>query len=245
MARPAIWLDDKKFLPFSLYALLIAVLGALIVECIKDLGKDAHLLWWTAVLSAVVLSMGLFYNRSLQRWLAEHQRVLSLDLNERVPAKSRGLVLLVSRGVGVSSGKWAIHYHASQLTHLWLVHSSDQESIDGAIALQVEARQHNPNVAVFPRLLNDLSNVEAALDLVRSIHRDARHQGLSPSDIICDFTGMPKAPSAGMVLACIGPEERLQYMRPVKFNPDGSPDPSGESVPVEIQLRYENLESLD
>ena len=245
MAKPAVWLDDKRFLPFSFYALLIAVLGALLVEGIKgEWEKHPNVFYWTLALLFLVSVMGLYYHRDLRKWLAT-SAPQPLSLRESSPPPLRGLVVLVSRGLGVSSAKSAIDHHHSRLEFLWLIHSSDQGSLDGCAQLEGYLLAKAPRAVAIRHLLVDVANVEIALKLVQLIQHEAKAKGISPHDFICDFTGMPKPPGAGMVLACLAPQYRLQYMRPTHTNPDGSPDPNAPSIPVEVHLRYEDLEPAE
>lgn len=41
------------------------------------------------------------------------------------------------------------------------------------------------------------------------------------------------------LLACLLPEYRLEYMEPLGYLPDGRPDPSVGSRPVEVDIAYE------
>ena len=65
-------------------------------------------------------------------------------------------------------------------------------------------------------------------------------KGLAENDIMCDFTGMTKHMSAGMIFACAPKEARLQYMHPKGFLADGRADPdAGPSEPVEVEIAYQ------
>jgi hypothetical protein len=48
---------------------------------------------------------------------------------------------------------------------------------------------------------------------VDSIYRDATDEmGLAEQSIVADYTGGTKSMTAGMVLACVSPNRRLQYI---------------------------------
>ena len=72
------------------------------------------------------------------------------------------------------------------------------------------------------------------------IRKQLQREGLAENDIVCDFTGMTKHMSAGMIFACAPREARLQFMHPRRFLADGRADPeAGPSEPVEVEIAYQ------
>ena len=56
---------------------------------------------------------------------------------------------------------------------------------------------------------------------VEKIRRQMLRQEIKDNDIVCDFTGLTKHMSAGMIFACAPKEARLQYMHPKRFLANG------------------------
>ena len=234
--------NPKLFAAFSLYALFLAVFGAIVVEQVKHwagLHFDPGVL--TAACVAMFLLVNVAYDRRLRGWL-RHSEPIGL-FEDRTVKASRGLMLLVSRGDGVRQATWAIQHHRTRLTHLWLIHSSDSEEV--AKSLRTQTEQDLPAITVRLMQLPNLGSVELAKQLVEQVQTEAKLAGLDWDDLICDFTGMTKPVSAGVVLANVGPHARLQYMEPTKTLPDGRPDPEAPSKPVGIRLNYDPLERAE
>ena len=228
--------NPKLFVAFSLYALFLAVFGAIVVEQVKHwagLHFDPGVL--TVACVVVFLLVNIAYDRRLRGWLRPSEPIGLFE--DRTVKPSRGLMLLVSRGEGVRQASWAVQHHRARLSHLWLVHSSDSEEI--AKLLRTQTEQDLPGIKVRLLQLPNLGSVELAKQLVEQVRTEAKLAGLEWDDLICDFTGMTKPASAGVVLANVHPHARLQYMEPTKTLPDGRPDPESPSKPVEIRLHYE------
>ena len=234
--------NPKVFVAFSLYALFLAVFGAIIVEQFKHwAGGQFDPGPWTVGCVLLFFLVNLVYDRRLRGLLGPSQPIGLFEDHAVKP--SRGLMLLVSRRDGVRQATWAIEHHKQRLTHLWLIHSSDSE--DAADALREQAGKDLPSVRVRLLPLVNLGSVELAKELVDQVRTEAKLAGLEADELVCDFTGMTKPASAGVVLANVHPHARLQYMEPTKTLPDGKPDPDAPSRPVGIRLRYEQLERAD
>jgi hypothetical protein len=83
-------------------------------------------------------------------------------------------------------------------------------------------------------------SIVEAKEEVEKIRKRMLRQGLEANDIMCDFTGMTKHMSAGMIFACAPKEARLQYMHPRRFLDDGRADPeAGPSEPIEVEIAYQ------
>ena len=156
---------------------------------------------------------------------------------------AQGLVLLVSKGpAGLSGCICAVDYHKSMLTHVWLVHSADEGSVENAGKIEEHCRGLGlaaGAVKVNRRVIENVFSIEMAKAHIDFVRQEAHGYGIRDRDLICDFTGMNKPVSAGVVLACVRPEHRLQYMEPLGFLEGGAPDPAAGSVPVEVDVRYD------
>lgn len=232
--------DPKSLWQFTLYAFLIGLLGALTPEALKaifgaDEGHPWHaVFWWFGVFLIIAFILRV-YDPAFRRWLNTRTEIMPLKIYSSLTVRSaRGLVLLVSRGAGVSAGLSAVRYHRETLQHLWLIHSSDAGSVDGAARIA-----STTNATAHWKPLGDVFSIEMTKALVEGIRHEAHRLGVLDEDLICDFTGMTKPVSAGVVLACLLPEHRLQYMEPTGYLSDGRPDPGAGSRPVEIDVAYE------
>ena len=238
--------DPNRLLLFTVYAFLIGLLASLTPEVLKEFfaGPDAGTRWypgiWRLAILGLVVALFLIYSPAVKRWLAASSALAPLTLTSDYKVRfAKGLVLLVSRGEGVHSGICAIDYHRPELTHVWLLHSSDPGSIEGREKIERHCSEVAPAVKVEARLIHNIFSIEGVKALVESIRREAKGKGICDADFICDFTGMNKPVSAGVVLACIRPENRLQYMEPTQFLADGKPDSRVPSHPVEVLLSYD------
>jgi hypothetical protein len=241
MPRVAGPLNPKFFTPFSLYALLIAALGALIVESIKfDPGTAEGSGWtpyaWTAGTALLFVAINVAYDAGLRKLMRPKILVLNIRSSGRV-VPARALVLLVSRGDGASSARWAIKWHESALEWLWLIESTDPESRKQADELEEVGRGLGRGVKVYREVLHNLFSIGVAKATIDSVIRRARHAGFADDEIVCDLTGMTKSVSAGMLLAFVQTGGRLTVMEPERILESGRPDPAGESFPVEIDKK--------
>jgi hypothetical protein len=245
MAAPAP-LDPERFIPFTLYALLIGIAAGLTVEVIKDgfePPSEGHRLYlWILFGIGALLLMVLSrkYDKWLRQIIERRNSLVSLNLyssTDVTPAK--GLLFLVSRGAEGPYANYAIDHHRGVLTHLWLLHSSDEGSIHNLAQITSHCRETVPHVKVEARQMDTMFSIEIAKAQVELVRLEAHVAGINDEEFICDFTGMTKPVSAGAVLACIRPEHRLQYMEPRGFLPDGRPDPAAGSRPVEVKVGYD------
>jgi hypothetical protein len=189
---------------------------------------------------ATLIVLIVLFDPVLRRWHKARTQVITLNLTSSKHVKpASGLVLLISRGDGVRSGMYAIDHHGDSLTHVWLLHSSNQESIEGADQVEAHCRERAPKAQVEKRLVADMFSIEMSKALVETLRNEAHRAGLKDHEFICDFTGMTKPVSAGVVLACVRPEHRLQYMEPLRFDKDGKPDRDAGSRPVEVDVSFE------
>ena len=237
--------DPKYFIFFTIYALLIGVAASLTVEVVKDgfdgSGKHHVYLWvvWGVALALLGISFRM-YDPAVRAWIRGRNAYLRLNLASFTNVRpARGLVLLVSRGKGVMSAIYAVDYHRETLLHLWLIHSSDGGSLEGVAQIRRHCRECAQQIDIRTRQIDNVFSVEMARALVDFIRQEAYSFGIVDQDFICDFTGMNKPVSAGVVLACLRPEHRLQYMESRGFLPDGGPDPLAGARPVEVELNLD------
>jgi hypothetical protein len=239
-------LDPEKFIPFTLYALLIGIAAALTVEVIKDgfePPREGHRLYLWILLGMGALSL-VILSRKYDKWLGQiigrRNSLVSLNLyssTEVAPAK--GLLFPVSRGGEGPYANYAIDHHQRKLTHLWLLHSSDAGSLHNLEQIRSHRRATAPEVKIKLHQVDDMFSIEIAKSLVEFVRQEAKAADIRDDEFICDFTGMTKPISAGVVLACIRPEYRLQYMEPGGFLSDGRPDPGAGARPVEVRIGYD------
>ncbi|MFQ6102121.1 MAG: hypothetical protein ACE5OS_12930 [Anaerolineae bacterium] len=147
---------------------------------------------------------------------------LELVPEEARPPRFPGLIVLVGPGrKGANrdelSHNAAIEYHLSQeeaggepLRVCWLIATA---GVTGSVPVARAVRQrYGDRCELIIRELANPFDLEDAYELVRRIYaQEAVEHGLSPAQVIADFTGGTKPMSAGMVLAC---RDRwpMQYM---------------------------------
>lgn len=232
--------DPKWLWQFTFYAFLVGLLGALTPEALKDIlgageGRAWYpWLWWLAVFAVIVILLR-FYDPAIRRWISARGGIAPMKIYSNLAVRpARGLLLLVSRGPGISAGISAVKYHGDALQHLWLIHSSDRSSVEGAALIASKT-----SATSYMKPIGDVFSIEMTKALVDTIRQQAHRLGLGDEDLICDFTGMTKPVSAGVVLACLLPRYRLEYMEPLGYLSDGRPDPDTGSRPIEVEIGYE------
>jgi hypothetical protein len=240
MARkPHRALDPANFTLSILILLLVGVEGGLGTEVLK--GTADRRVWTAAgVILALVAGLGFALSERIQRWVRRSRQFQRVETTKRV-TRARALVVFVSMKAGRSSARDAAFYHAADgvLQHLWLLTSVAAEADSDWV--RAEVIRNYPAVKVYPSVyLSDMYSIVEAKEEVEKIRKRMLRQGLEANDIMCDFTGMTKHMSAGMIFACAPKEARLQYMHPRRFLDDGRADPeAGPSEPIEVEIAYQ------
>ncbi len=236
------WLSPSNFGPASLYLLMLGALGTVLVE----LDKEYHwvrLEWLGITLAACAFLGGYRLVHRLRRVLASGKEVVNITENEAVRAAA-ALIAFVSQMNGRTSALQAAGYHIGRgsLKHLWLITTRAAESDGIWVSEEIKARDASITVHEL-QFLDDKDNIREAKVLVEHLrNRAMREFRVQEADIICDFTGLTKNASAGMILACAPKDARLQYMVPNKIMPDGRADPSAGSRPREVFIQYHVIE---
>jgi len=197
------------------------------------LGQNpAQLLQLLAVGIAVAVSLWVLYlalRQGRPRWV--------LVPREQQPPTYPGLVVLVGPGrpdedpLG-QSARPAIEYHlaaqdpGAALRVCWLLTSEP-----GVPAAEAFRQQYAPRCRVLVCPIDRAFDVQETYEAVRRIYQEqAPAEGLTPEQVIADFTGGTKMMSAGLVLAC-GDRWPMQYMT-------GRKDKGGiRSVPLLVRFQ--------
>jgi hypothetical protein len=235
-------LSPRNFWPASLYLLLLGVLSAVLVE----LNQNYHwvrLEWLAVALLLVVLIGGYRLFERLRRAIAKGTEMVSLVEKEDVGG-AVALIVFVSQGPGKTSGLQAAIYHAGKgtLRHLWLITTRAAESDAQWVIEQI--RSQRPDLQIHEiQFLDDKDSIQEAKSMVEHLRQRAMAEfRVAEPDIICDFTGLTKNASAGMILACAPKPARLQYMVPNRVDDGGRADPSAGSRPREVFIQYMIIE---
>lgn len=204
----------------------------------------------TAILGALLLGLVL----ALFDLPVELRRVFSrptLRTSEPV-APRRGLVTLVSPGpAGSPQTRDAIEYHlagadgAVRLEHCWLIAGPSEgaaspTSLDNAQTLYDEFGKRGVTVHLEP--LKSSEDPKEVYRAVLQIYQDAlAYCGLSPAEMIADFTAGTKSMTFGMALACADRGWALQFMRVMRdkdFDAQGRARGSAKSTPVLVDVDF-------
>lgn len=229
-------LNPRNFWPASTYLVLLGVLSAELVEL-----NNAHHWISNGLLTLMLLVLvgigGYRLFHRLRRASSRRREVVTIIENEGVRAAA-ALIAFVSQGPGRSSALQASEYHAKigTLRHLWLVTSHAAEGDALWVKAQLEGQQVRVHELQF---LEDKDSIPETKRLVEHLRARAMKEFHIPEDdLICDFTGLTKNASAGMILACAPKPARLQYMVPNRPLADGRADTTAGSLPREIFIRY-------
>lgn len=188
----------------------------------------------------------------------DKQEPLVLVPRDARPKPMPGLIALVGRGRPGEEAKIegqaavkAIRYHlgdgdgstqdaagGAALKVCWLVASTGEKGSVG-MARQIRKLCDRPGCAIEIREVGNAFSVQDTYDVVQEIYNheiygeEFKALGLSPDQVISDFTSGTAPMTAGMVLAC-GRYRPMQYTtgRPAK-----SGEPEIASVPLLVQFR--------
>ena len=167
--------------------------------------------------------------------VARRQRGFTVE-SGGLPPPSRGLICLVSNRESVLR---AVEHHAGVLERLWLVHTQESEELAKALKNEAVAAHELERYQVKLEPIGGLrlqTDTEAA---VRGIFDSLGRLRLKDTDVVCDFTGMSKPASAGMIVACLSRSRKLQYS-PFDYSPDAQGrmkvDPTKPLDPVYIHI---------
>lgn len=238
--QPHILLDPANFWLSLLTFLLVGVAGSLAAQLFSTPGEGKIWAYLTVVL-ALVGVLGFLLSASVQRWLRRNRGFIRLNIHRPV-IRAKALIVFVSKGAGSSSALDAALYHAEEdvLKELWIITS--EEASDDAARVRQEVARLYPKVTVHPPVcVTSIHDIQEAKTEVENIRRKCLQKYQSERDVICDFTGLTKHMSAGMIFACAPREARLQYMHPRRVLPaDGRADPAGAaSEPMEVEIAYQ------
>lgn len=235
-------LSPANFGPASFYLLLLGILSAVLV----DLNSQHHLIsleWLALLLVATALLGGYRLLHRLQRAVSRGREVITLIEQDTVKGAA-ALIVFVSQGAGRTSALQAAEYHANlrSLKHFWLITTRAAESDAEWVRQEIAARHAEIRIHEL-QFLEDKDNIREAKSLVEHLRKRAIDEFLvSEAEVICDFTGLTKNASAGMILACAPRDARLQYMVANRLTPDGRADPSAGSRPREVFIQYTVVE---
>lgn len=188
--------------------------------------------------------------------LREKQEPLVLVPRDARPPRMPGLIALVGKGkpgekveIERQAAAQAIRYHlgddaaagageGAALKVCWLVASAGEKGSIG-VAREIRKLCEKPGCTLEVREVGNAFSVQDTYDIVQKIYNQEIYGakfaelGLSPEQIICDFTSGTAPMTAGMVLAC-GQYRPMQYMTGRRAR-DGEPEIA--SVPLLIEFR--------
>lgn len=125
----------------------------------------------------------------------------------------------------------AVRHHAPTVEHCWLLCSvgkgggDDQFEVAERLVQQVVAAAGRGAIQVHPEPVADVNDITGVALVVDGIYVQARRRfGLRPEEVIADITGGTAAMSAGVVIATLPQERRLQYVRQDREVPLVTPD---------------------
>lgn len=206
--------------------LVILLLSGLLVPLTTNLGSSwlETTLGQTSnrLLQLLALGVALVVGLWVLNLALDREEPVELVPEEERPPRYPGLIVLVGtgrKGAGPEelSHQPAIEYHLEReeagsepLRVCWLIATG---GLMGSVpvARQVRSR-YSDRCQMHLRVLADAFDVEEAYHLAHRIYtQEATECGLTPDQIIADFTGGTKPMSAGVILAC---QDRwpMQYM---------------------------------
>jgi hypothetical protein len=221
-----------------LYVLGAYVLGIsinLVTNYAAEWTQSRSLAWWLLVIGGPVAI--LLVSSSLLRRGFRNQLSTTGSLVAR-PRRSRGLVVIASRGDGTQTAQKAIEYHRPE--RLWVVHSDwSQADFETDVKGWALGRNLLSPDQIQPIALSDEAFTDPGVVQER-IEREvfgALPDGWEESDVMIDITGGRKQTTAGAFLAGLPQGRRLEVNIPdkVDFATGGGKSPGD---PVEIRIDF-------
>ena len=228
-----LFFDPRVFPLFVIGSLALAAAGNSVYDLLTDwLGNFPLARLKILLLTLTVLIGAALLLSTILRLLRREKLVITGRPN---PDKRKGLIFLVSQKEPLTK---AFDYHKPNLAHCWLLATSS--SLELAEAFKGEHEEDGIRILV--KILNDEFDWQECKTVIDKIYVGLP-QGLNPSDVITDFTGLTKLASVGAILACLNPDRPLQYV-PAKYEMRGDRRvPVGAGDPIEIVIDYELIKS--
>ena len=179
--------------------------------------------------------------RHWQQWLKSRESFrLHVEPTPSIP--SRALVALCSPCKPEDDEKSAAYeaalHHRETLRYLYLITSPG--GMETARRIGERVRQWRPAtdpIHVFPPAeLYDMNAIDVIKAKVEAVCEELlKVSRLPEGELVCDFTGMFKTVSVGMVLACVPPGRRLSYLAG-QYTPEGQLIRTAKPTATEIKI---------
>ncbi|HET6842927.1 MAG TPA: hypothetical protein VFK06_14820 [Candidatus Angelobacter sp.] len=234
MKRSHILLDSANLWIWLATSIIVAILGNLATKLVQD--SIPRFAFFSVLV--IFIFLGMAFSDTVRKMVRERQHFAQIDFQIHVPP-ARALIVFVSKGPGSSSALDAAFHHAKgdHLQDLWMIAS--EESISEAKRIEEQITSQHPRVKVHPvTCIHDINSIREAKSEVENLRGKCLRK-YHESEVICDFTGLTKNMSAGMIFACAHREARLQYMHPNSYLPDGRADVNAGSHAVEVKIAYQ------
>lgn len=156
--------------------------------------------------------------------------------------RSRGLVVVASRGKGIETVEAAIAYHAGETTleRLWILHS--ELSAPFARGLRDRwvgsGRFRSHDIVLLALSEEEFVQPQRVQEAIEEGVYGRLPAGLAERDVVLDLTGGRKTTTAGVFLAGLPPGRRLELVEPRSVDERGVGEAPSE-VPMEIEIDYE------
>ncbi len=216
-----------------------------------------RLIIFVVMTSLIILAIAL---SNLSRWMmiGHPSEIQPKPLKATFP----GLILIASRGKGISSARGAIEHHWSggigNLKYCWIICGGKEslkdarEMVEGLSGkgqwnnnkmeyILSDHQDSDRQLRVFLRNLDPPNNDDPneTFKLVNFIYEEAESEGIPSEEMIADYTGGTKSMTAGMVLACADPNRLLAFMKPRAYTPDGHADLAQPSIATEVKVDFQ------
>jgi hypothetical protein len=234
----------------SMWLLLVVVLGAAGVEILASLIYDCAVagqrLTWVrlgrtlAVLVVLAVLAYIFFlldrRRARQPSLGSEVKTATIDPHPALiwllsPDKAEPLLTVMGHHAATTAPA------EDRLRHCWVL-LTDHPAVERTYADLSEEleRRELGEVTLHPVHLTN-PDVKQTYRAVNRVYEDQLEAlGLSPSQVVTDFTGGFKTMSAGALLACLFQDRPVEYLQSER-GPGGEPIPGSER-PVEVDVKF-------
>jgi uncharacterized protein YkvS len=228
---------------------LLGMIGNSLFDLFRQLDKsDAWRPLTVGVIGIIVLAIVL--SPRFRKSIVDLRKLVIVVPEPKTGVRRKALVAFVSVGNGRTSALQAAQYHLGVLEHLWLITSKDGRSdadwvvqqIEAALAADTAVPRLKIHATTFLDEILSIPEAKAKVELIR--HLAIKVEKIPENEVICDFTGLNKLASAGMILACAPRSALLQYMYPNQAE-EGRPVYAAGSTPREIAIAYRVAEDPD
>jgi len=214
----------------------VSILGNLVYDLLTQplAGAAAHLSALGGFLLFFSIAFGIY---QLDR---KSRRVIRVDIDDRSASPSKGIISVLGPNLEVLLVALEHHHQQDGAQHCWAIMQAGNSAVDSAFdELVNEASKRQFPTMFHKHFLQSMDTAACYKAVSEILEQEIGKYGLRREQVICDITGGIKPLTAGMVLASIIHDTRLEYVESER-NATGNIIPSTQKV-VKLDISYDMI----